>query len=128
MAIAPRSMRAASSPRAGTASTSPGMSRSAPTLLSLWKWPPKPFWYARPATRTTIGLRNWPELEELEGRRLAAELVDRVVDVGEVLDLRDGQQADVGRALGDAEDARLVEERVEDAAGPNRRWSPFVTL
>jgi hypothetical protein len=63
MATAPRSMRAASSPRAGAAITSPGMSRSAPMLLSLWKWPPKPFWYASPGTRTTIGFRNWPELK-----------------------------------------------------------------
>ena len=48
IATAPRSMRAASSPRDGTAITRPGMSRSAPIELSLWKWPPKPFWYAEP--------------------------------------------------------------------------------
>ena len=35
---------AVSAARTGTASTSPGMSRRAPMLLSLWKWPPKPFW------------------------------------------------------------------------------------
>jgi hypothetical protein len=28
----------------GEAMTSPGTSRSTPTALSLWKWPPKPFW------------------------------------------------------------------------------------
>ena len=30
--------------RAGQATTRPGMSRSTPTALSLWKWPPNPFW------------------------------------------------------------------------------------
>ncbi len=55
-----RSIAAASSARAGQATTSPGMSRSTPTALSLWKWPPNPFWYASPATRTTIGLLNRP--------------------------------------------------------------------
>ena len=39
-----RSIAAASSGRAGDAITSPGMSRSTPTALSLWKCPPKPFW------------------------------------------------------------------------------------
>ena len=39
-----RSIAAASSGRAGDAITRPGMSRSTPTALSLWKWPPKPFW------------------------------------------------------------------------------------
>ena len=29
---------------AGEAMTSPGMSRSTATALSLWKWPPNPFW------------------------------------------------------------------------------------
>ena len=36
------------------------MSRSTATELSLWKCPPNPFWYARPAMRTTIPLRYWP--------------------------------------------------------------------
>jgi len=36
--------RAASSPRLGQPITRPGMSRSAEIELSLWKWPPKPFW------------------------------------------------------------------------------------
>ena len=115
IATAPRSMRAASSPRDGTASTRPGMSRRAPMLLSLWKWPPKPFWYARPGHAHDHRVAELAGAEELERGRLAAQLVERVVQVGEVLDLRDRQQADVGRALGDAEDARLVEQRVEDA-------------
>ena len=38
-----RSIAAASSPRAGEAITSPGMSRSAAIELSLWKCPPNPF-------------------------------------------------------------------------------------
>ena len=37
-----------------------GISRRAPMELSLWKWPPKPFWYASPWMRTTIGFVNWP--------------------------------------------------------------------
>jgi hypothetical protein len=39
-----RSIAEASSGRDGEAITSPGMSRSAATALSLWKWPPNPFW------------------------------------------------------------------------------------
>ncbi len=39
-----RSIIAASSPRDGQPTTSPGMSRMAVIELSLWKWPPKPFW------------------------------------------------------------------------------------
>jgi hypothetical protein len=30
--------------RSAIASIEPGMSRRAPIELSLWKWPPKPFW------------------------------------------------------------------------------------
>ncbi len=75
-----------------------------------------------PGTRTTIGLRNWPELKNWSEAASPRSLVERVVDVGQVLDLRDRQQADVRRALGDAEDARLVEEGVEDP----RRPEPFL--
>ena len=39
-----RSIAAASAGRAGEATTRPGMSRSTPSPLSLWKWPPNPFW------------------------------------------------------------------------------------
>ena len=55
--------------------------------------------------------------EELQRRRLAAELILGVVEVGEVLDL--GQRHEAGhRGAGrEAEDRRLVEQRVEDAAG-----------
>ena len=53
--------------------------------------------------------------EELERGGLAAQLVERVVEVGEVLDLRHRQQADVRGPLRDAEDRGLVEQRVEDA-------------
>ncbi len=57
-----------------------------------------------------------PGREELERRRLAAQLVLRVVEVREVLDLGDGQKAEVARADREAEDALLVEQRVEHAA------------
>ena len=39
-----RSIIAASSPRDGQPTTSPGTSRSAAIEVSLWKCPPKPFW------------------------------------------------------------------------------------
>ena len=39
-----RNIAAASAPVAGDATTRPGMSRRPPSELSLWKWPPKPFW------------------------------------------------------------------------------------
>ena len=51
--------------------------------------------------------------EERQRRRLAAQLVDRVVDVGEVLDLGDRQQARHRGTEGQAEDRLLVEDRVE---------------
>src|SRR5207253_1958266 len=51
---------AASSGRAGQARTSPGMSRNTARELSLWKWPPKPSWYASPAMRTTRGFLYAP--------------------------------------------------------------------
>ena len=38
----------------------PGMSRSTPIALSLWKWPPKPLSEASDAIRTTIPLVYWP--------------------------------------------------------------------
>ena len=72
-----------------------------------------------------------PELagaEELQRGGLAAQLVERVVEVGQVLDLRHRQQADVRRALRDAEDRGLVEQRVEDAPAPKRFCRPLVTL
>jgi hypothetical protein len=43
-AIIVRSIVAASSPRLAQPTTRPGISRSAVIELSLWKWPPKPFW------------------------------------------------------------------------------------
>ena len=55
--------------------------------------------------------------EELQAGGLAANLVERVVDVGQVLDLGHRQKADVGGPLGDAQDRCLVEQRVEHPAG-----------
>ena len=59
--------------------------------------------------------------EELQRRRLATELVLGVVQVGEVLDLRDRQQPGDARAEGQPEDGLLVEQRVEH---PGRRRMP----
>ena len=61
--------------------------------------------------------------EELQRGGLAAQLIERVMHVGQVLDLGDRQQADVRRALGDAQDARLVQEGVEDTASRSRAGS-----
>ena len=70
------------------------------------------------------GVAELAAAEELEAGRLAANLVERVVHVGEVLDLRDGKEPDVRRSLGDAEDARLVQQRVEDAGGTEPLLEP----
>ena len=61
------------------------------------------------------GCGTEPCSEELQRGGLAANLVERVVQVGQVLDLGDRQQADVRRALGDPQDRGLVEQRVEDS-------------
>ena len=53
--------------------------------------------------------------EELQAGRLAADLVAGVVEIGQVLDFRDRQHPEVGVALGQAEDHRLVEQGVEHA-------------
>ena len=56
--------------------------------------------------------------EELQRGTLAADLVGGVVQIGQVLDLRDGQQpADAG-AQGQSEDRLLVEQRVENPCRP----------
>ena len=59
--------------------------------------------------------------EELERRRLAAQLVLGVVEVCEVLDLGDRHEARDRRAEREAEDRRLVEQRVEDTEGTEAR-------
>ena len=62
--------------------------------------------------------------EELQRRGLAAQLVLRVVEIGEVLDLGQRQEAADRAAEREAEDRRLVEQRVEDAAGAEARVQP----
>ncbi len=59
--------------------------------------------------------------EELQRRRLPTELVLGVVEVREVLDLGDRQQAAHRRSERQAEDRRLVQERVEDTARAEAR-------
>ena len=59
--------------------------------------------------------------EETERRSLAAQLILGVVEVREVLDLGDRNDAGDGRAEGQPEDRGLVEERVEDALRPEPR-------
>src|SRR6185503_2401486 len=56
--------------------------------------------------------------EELQARRLAAQLVEGVVEVGQVLDLGDREETDVRRPLRNAQDRGFVQESVEDATGP----------
>jgi hypothetical protein len=65
--------------------------------------------------------------EELQRRRLAPELVLGVVQVGEVLDLGNGQEARHPRAEGHAEDRLLVEDRVEDPGRARSLQQPRVT-
>src|SRR5207245_4292489 len=60
------------------------------------------------------GASELARAEELQRSRLAADLVERVVDIGQVLDLGYGQQADVRRTLRNAQDRGLVEQCVED--------------
>ena len=66
-----------------------------------------PFWYC-------------PLEKNRSDGRLAPELVLGVVEVGEVLDLRDGHEAGQCRAEGRAEDGLLVQQGVEhpEAAEP----------
>jgi hypothetical protein len=58
--------------------------------------------------------------EELQRCRFAANLIAGVVEIRQVLDLRQRQHAHVGVALGEAEDHRFVEQRVEHAAALER--------
>ena len=62
-----------------------------------------------------------PLREELQRRRLAAQLILGVVEVREVLDLRQRQEAADRGAEREPEDRRLVEQRVEHAAGAEAR-------
>ena len=59
-----------------------------------------------------------PGGEERQRRCLATELVDGVVHVGEVLDLRDRQHPGEAGAEGESEDRLLVEHGVEHAVAP----------
>ena len=59
--------------------------------------------------------------EELQRRRLPAELILRVVEVRQVLDLRDRQEATHRGAEREPEDRRLVEQRVEHATRAEAR-------
>ena len=77
--------------------------------------PAEAFLVGQPRQAQDHGTPELARAEELERRGLAADLVERVVDVGQVLDLRDRQQADVRGSLRDAQDRGFVEERVEDA-------------
>ena len=65
-----------------------------------------------------------PLREELQRRGLAAQLVLGVVEVREVLDLRHRHEAAHRGAEREAEDRRLVEQRVEDAAGAEAGVEP----
>ena len=95
----------------------PGMSRSTAMALSLWKCPPKPLREASDGDADDEAVGVLAVGEEAQRRRLAAQLVLGVVEVGEVLDLGDRQQSGQRRAEGEAEDGLLVEGRVEDPGG-----------
>ena len=83
---------------------------------------------ASPAIRTTIAVAVLPVGEEPQRRRLAAQLVLGVVQVGEVLDLRHRQRSPLSAgAEREPEDRLLVEQRVEDARRAEAPRSPRVT-
>ena len=65
-----------------------------------------------------------PLREELQRRRLAAELILGVVEVREVLDLRDRQEPAHRSTEREPEDRRLVEQRVEDPSCAEPRVQP----
>ena len=54
--------------------------------------------------------------EELQCRRFASQLVLGVVEVGQILDLCDGQHPQLAGADGDAHDGLFIEQRIEHAA------------
>ncbi len=60
-------------------------------------------------------VRELPVGEVGERAGLSAQLIERVVHVGEVLDLGDGEEARVRETLREPEDRSLVEQRVEHA-------------
>ena len=100
------------------------MSRSAPIELSLWKWPAEALLVGEGGDAHDHRVGELAGREERQRTGLAAQLVDRVVDVGQVLDLGDREQPHVRRALGHAEDRRLVQKRVEHARLAEARLQP----
>lgn len=56
--------------------------------------------------------------EEAQCRSFAAQLVFSIVQIGQILDLRDGQCTTDRRPQGSAQHGLLVEQSVEDAASP----------
>ena len=65
-----------------------------------------------------------PVGEERQARRLAPQLILGVVQIGEVLDLRDREQPGHAGAERDTEDRLLVEQRVEHAGGAELLLQP----
>ena len=118
------SIAAASSGLRGDAITSPGMSRSTPDRVVVVEVP---------AEAALVAVAGDPDhhpvpvpalREELQRRRLAAELVLGVVEVREVLDLGDRQEAAHRGAEREPEDRGLVEQRVEDPPRAEPRVQP----
>src|SRR5690242_13668306 len=62
--------------------------------------------------------------EELQAGRLAAELVLGIVQVGEILDFRYGQQARDPGAEAEPEDRLLVQQGIEDPAAAEPPGQP----
>src|SRR5690606_12190043 len=63
--------------------------------------------------------------EKRQRRRLSAELVLGVVQVGEILDLGDWQEPELARPEREAQDRLFVEERVEDTKGAEAVVEPL---
>ena len=118
------SIAAASSGRADDAITSPGMSRSTPDRVVVVEVAAEPALVAVAGDADDHPVPVRPLREELQRRRLAAQLILGVVEVREVLDLGDRQEPADGRAERESEDRRLVEQRVEHAPRAEARVQP----
>ncbi|MNV34628.1 hypothetical protein D3C71_1260550 [compost metagenome] len=80
--------------------------------------PAKPLLVAKPGNADQHRVAVLVVGEELQRTGLAPQLVGRVVQVGQVLDLRDRQHAQVGQPLGHAQDHGFIQQRVEHPARP----------
>ncbi len=75
--------------------------------------------------RSTIGLVNCPLREERQRRRLAAQLVFGIVQIGEELDFRHRHEAVLRHADGQPEDRLFIQQRVDHPVRAEARPAAF---